>query len=63
MTLTNAKWPRSLDAGVFLLLGCTGTGYVTYGPGQISRKHFTGAGYAVERGEAIATRNGYKLIE
>jgi len=57
----NSKKGQSQKSSV--LLGCSGTGDVAHGMSKYLGISVTGAGYAVEGGEAIERDNSYHLVD
>ena len=58
--MRNSKKGQSQESSV--LLGCSGTGDVAHGMAKYLGISVAGVGYALERGEAIARDNNYRLV-
>ena len=59
--MRNSKKGQSHESSV--LLGCSGTGDVAHGMAKYLGVSVTDVGYAVERGEDIARKNSYHLVD
>jgi len=59
--MRNSKKGQSQESSV--LLGCSGSGYVSHGMAKYLGISVTVVGYAVEMGEDIARDNSYHLVD